>query len=284
MRFEPTAVTLLVCAAMAAYLSAAAAFLFRSRRAGLPNGPGAAAPEEWLVAVGHGWLLYGLGFALALAAFTVRWVQTTHVPMQNLYEVFVVMGMLMLPMSLFCRAALGVRGEAADALLGLVVLFPVAFVFNPDPQRLPPALQSPLFVPHVAVYMASYVILGKAGVQAVWHLAASAARGGTGRAADLERAAHRMVLFGFPLLTLGLVLGSWWARLAWDDFWGWDPKELWSLVSWLAFLGYLHFRGRYGGRYARVNSALVVAGCVFILITLLWANLARIFEGLHSYA
>jgi ABC-type transport system involved in cytochrome c biogenesis permease subunit len=56
------------------------------------------------------------------------------------------------------------------------------------------------------------------------------------------------------------------------------------LVSWLAFLGYLHFRGRYGGRYARLNAALVAVGVVFILITLLWANLSKIFAGLHSYA
>ena len=47
---------------------------------------------------------------------------------------------------------------------------------------------------------------------------------------------------GFRLLTLGLLLGSLWGKLAWGDYWGWDPKELWSLVCWLIYLGYFHFR------------------------------------------
>ena len=93
-----------------------------------------------------------------------------------------------------------------------------------------------------------------------------------------------MICAGFALLTLGLVLGSWWGKLAWGDYWGWDPKELWSLASWLVYVGYFHFRYMFGKKHARINSTWAIAGMAAILITLLWANLSRLFSGLHSYA
>ncbi len=103
-------------------------------------------------------------------------------------------------------------------------------------------------------------------------------------AGDYELGTSRMVCMGFPLLSLGLILGSWWGKIAWGDYWNWDPKELWSLVSWLVYLGYLHFRYMYGKKRPRINSILAVVGFLAIVITLLWANLAKIFAGLHSYA
>jgi ABC-type transport system involved in cytochrome c biogenesis permease subunit len=100
-----------------------------------------------------------------------------------------------------------------------------------------------------------------------------------------EGRAYRVAAMGFPLLTLGLVLGAVWGKLAWGDYWNWDPKELWSLVSWLVYLGYFHVRSTWGVRYPRLNAALVLAGLVAILVTLLWVNLGRIFAGgMHSYA
>jgi ABC-type transport system involved in cytochrome c biogenesis permease subunit len=99
-----------------------------------------------------------------------------------------------------------------------------------------------------------------------------------------EQATYRMVCLGFPLLTLGLLLGSVWGKLAWGDYWGWDPKEMWSLASWLVYLGYFHFRYMFGKKHPRINSMWVVLGIVVILVTLLWVNLSRLFSGLHSYA
>jgi ABC-type transport system involved in cytochrome c biogenesis permease subunit len=100
-----------------------------------------------------------------------------------------------------------------------------------------------------------------------------------------EEATYRMVRLGFPLLTLGLVLGAVWGKIAWGDYWNWDPKELWSLISWLVFLGYFHFRYMYGKRFPRINASLVLAGLVAIILTLLWVNLANLFKGgMHSYA
>ncbi|MBE3070729.1 MAG: cytochrome c biogenesis protein CcsA [Planctomycetes bacterium] len=264
MAIKWTLMGLFIYLAMALYAASAAVRLTRARRLG--------------------GVLYGLGFIVAAAGWGYRWVEAGHVPLQNMFEVFLTLGMLMPPITLFCRRFLGVGGEAADAVIGCIILFPAGFIFHSEVQRLPPALQSWLFIPHVAAYMLSYAIMAKAAVPAVLQLAGSRPPAAPGLA-DYETATYRMVSLGFPLLTLGLVLGAVWGKQAWGDYWNWDPKELWSLVSWLVYLAYLHVRYQYGRKYPRLSAALVLAGLAAIVLTLLWVNLARIFGGgLHSYA
>ncbi|MCK4294277.1 MAG: cytochrome c biogenesis protein CcsA [Planctomycetes bacterium] len=231
---------------------------------------------------GTGHALYVLGFVMAVVSFGYRWYHVRHVPMQNLFEVFLCLGVICYPVSRLCRRILRVRAYGADMLIGAVVLVPAGFIFNADPQKLPPALQSWLFIPHVAVYMVSYVFMAKAAFFGVWQLAGKT-RGPDDNLLPPEEATYRMVCVGFPLLTLGLVLGSVWGKLAWGDYWGWDPKELWSLASWLVYVGYLHFRYMFGKRHPRINSIWAIAGIVVIVVTLLWVNLSRLFAGLHSY-
>ena len=227
--------------------------------------------------------LYFLGFTVMLIAFGYRWYQVRHIPMQNLFEVFLTLSMLIYPLSLFCRRVLGVAGETVDAFVAAILLIPAGFVFSAEPQKLPPALQSWLFAPHVAVYMLSYVIMTKAAVQAMYQLLSSPVSADK-HIISYEQASYQMVCLGFPLLTLGLLLGSWWGKLAWGDYWGWDPKEMWSLASWLVYIGYFHFRYMFGRKHPRINSTWVVIGMVVIVITLLWVNLSKLFSGLHSYA
>jgi len=243
-----------------------------------------------------GHLIYLLGFAIAVCSFGYRWYHVRHVPLQNLFEVFLCLGMIY-PVSLFCRRVLRVGSDAADAIIGAIVLFPAGFVFNAEPQQLPPALQSWLFTPHVAVYMFSYMFMLMATFQAFRQLAGKTVsnRGHLARDSRAERPRHldllgpeeatyRIICVGFPLLTLGLILGSYWGKQAWGDYWGWDPKELWSLASWLVFLGYFHYRYMFGKKHPQINSLWVIAGMAVIIITLLWVNLSRLFPGLHSYA
>ncbi len=223
------------------------------------------------------------GFMAAVIAFCYRWHDVRHIPFQNMFEVFLSMAMMVWPLSIFCRRTLRISDDAADMMIGAILLFPAGFIFHAEPQRLPPALQSWLFIPHVAVYLISYVIMAKAAVQAFRQLKFNTARVSE-NLVDCEEGTYRMVRFGFPLLTLGLILGSWWGQLAWGDYWGWDPKELWSLASWLVYVEYFHFRHMFGKKYARINSAFAILGIAAILITLLWVNLSSIFPGVHSYA
>jgi ABC-type transport system involved in cytochrome c biogenesis permease subunit len=254
---------MLIYVAIAAYLSAFFAILLRGRKTGR--------------------FFFIAGFAVSVIAFCYRWYDVRHVPFQNMFEVFLSMGMMLWPLSIFCRRVLKISDDAADIMIGVILLFPAGFIFHAEPQRLPPALQSWLFIPHVAVYLLSYVIMAKAAVQAFRQLKYTGA-GADENLFGYEEGTYKLICFGFPLLTLGLILGSWWGQLAWGDFWGWDPKELWSLASWLVYVGYFHFRYMFGKKYARVNSTFVILGIAAILITLLWVNLSNIFLGLHSYA
>jgi ABC-type transport system involved in cytochrome c biogenesis permease subunit len=145
----------LMTGAMAAYALAAVATVLRRRKLGMA------------VFVG--------GFVLALAGVLVRWFEVRHVPLQNLFEVCLFMGMLALPISLFCRFYLHSRDQAVDALVGAIFLFPAALVFPADPERLPPPLRTWIFAPHVTAYMLAYVILAKAGLLAVWQVIAGSA-------------------------------------------------------------------------------------------------------------
>ncbi|MHC4681861.1 MAG: cytochrome c biogenesis protein CcsA [Planctomycetota bacterium] len=262
MEIKFTVQGLLIYLTMAAYLSAFVTTISRRAKAG------------------H--ILFLAGFALSLVSYGYRWVHVGHAPLQNLFEVFLSLGMLCYPISWFCRRALRIGGQWADMLIGTFVLIPAGFVFNAEPQQLPPALQSWLFVPHVAVYMFSYVFMGKAFFLACEHLIVTPSAERTWL--PPEQATYRVICVGFPLLTLGLILGSYWGKKAWGDYWAWDPKELWSLVSWLVYLAYFHFRYMFGKRHARMNSLLAILGMVAIIITVTWVTLSTLFPGLHSYA
>lgn len=262
---------LLIYAAETAYLLASACFVARSILR--PIGKGGTTGKA-------GETLFALGFAILIAAFVLRWRQVGHVPMQSLFEIFLTLGMVIYPLSLFCRKVLAIDSPAVDAAIGLIVLVPAGLFFKSDPQHLPPALQSRLFIPHVASYILAYILLAMATAQANFAIFSRSAENTLRR----EASAHRLVRLGFPLLTAGLVLGAWWGERAWGDYWHWDPKELWSLATWLIFLGYLHFRRAAGVRQPRLNAFLVVSGGLAVIITLLWVNLSRLFPGLHNYA
>lgn len=98
----------------------------------------------------------------------------------------------------------------------------------------------------------------------------------------LDEMAYRSIAIGYPVFTLGgLVFAMIWAHEAWGRFWGWDPKEVWALVTWLFYTAYLHLRLSAG--WQGQNSAwLAVAGFLIVMFTLVGVNL--VISGLHSYA
>jgi ABC-type transport system involved in cytochrome c biogenesis permease subunit len=220
---------------------------------------------------------YAAGFVAALAAVGFRGWHTGHAPLQNMFEVFLILGALFFPLSLFCRRVLKIGGETVDPLLGFVVLWPAGFIFDPHISPLPPALQSSLFIPHVMAYMISYIFMAKAAVLAGVQMRQSSP--------EQDENIYRLIRIGFPFMTLGLLLGAWWGKLAWGDYWNWDPKELWSLATWLVYLGYFHVRVLPGQKpNSRTGAVLALVGFLCVVLTLLWVNLATRFAGLHSYA
>ena len=140
-----------------------------------------------------GMAAFALGFVAALFSVACRGWRVAHLPMQNLFEVFLCLGALMYPLAVMSRRWLAVGGEATDALLGCILLFPAGVVFPDTPQPLPDALQSLLFGPHVGSYLLAYVVMAKAGVHAAAHLV-SGDRAPEPGLATREEATHRLAL------------------------------------------------------------------------------------------
>ena len=97
--------------------------------------------------------------------------------------------------------------------------------------------------------------------------------------AVLDTISYRAVVIGFPFLTLVILLGTLWADIAWGRYWGWDPKETASLVTWLIYAAYIHARVMRGWRDAR-SALLLIIGFATILLTF-FGN--YIFSGMHAY-
>jgi cytochrome c-type biogenesis protein CcsB len=96
----------------------------------------------------------------------------------------------------------------------------------------------------------------------------------------LDNTSYRLIGLGFPLLTIGIIAGAVWANEAWGSYWSWDPKETWSLITWLVFAAYLHSRLTIGWQ-GRKPALLASLGFVVVWITYLGVNLLG--TGLHSY-
>lgn len=98
----------------------------------------------------------------------------------------------------------------------------------------------------------------------------------------MDEIAYRSILIAFPIFTLGaLIFAMIWAQEAWGRFWGWDPKEVWALITWLFYAAFLHLRLSKGWE-GRKSAWLTVIGFLIILFNLVVVNL--VIAGLHSYA
>ncbi len=230
--------------------------------------------------------------ALALlgnaALILQRWIAAGRPPFKSLFESLVFLA--------FCTGAvyLGVERLYRTRVFGALATFGAAFalffaLFKWDAEivKLPPALQSGWFIPHVVVYFVGYGALFIGTAVAVVQLVRPqlTVRAGTVLQSPLklEDVSYDALRFGFALLTVGLFLGSVWAKSAWGDYWVWDPKENWSLVSWLVYGAYLHFR-RVRGWQGKKAAWLAIAGFAVVAFTYLgMERLPTASESAHVY-
>jgi cytochrome c-type biogenesis protein CcsB len=243
-------------------------------------------PAEAAAATPLGGLAIGVTVAAALAigaSLVLRAVVVGRGPWGNLYEftvafVFtIVVGYLLLQR----RYPIRTIGFIPVGVAAVMALYAASLPSEVKP--LVPALQNaPLLTIHVGMAVLAYGILATSFAAGLAYLA----QGTEDRFAwlpshkVLDRVAHRSVIIGFPIFATMIILGSWWASIAWSRYWGWDPKETAALVTWLIYAVYLHARTRrsWAGRPA---ALLLVVGFVMVLVTYsgsLW------FSGLHSYS
>ena len=241
--------------------------------------------------------LMGAALLLNAGVMLMRWHDAGRAPLKSLFESLVFFALCIAIVYLFFERIYRTRVFGVPAtLLALGCLGYALAKWDAEIVKLPPALQSPWFVPHVMVYFVGYAALAIAFVLATIQLLAPrapaiqrllSAKAGTimtGKPLDVEKMSYELVRFGFVLLTVGLLVGSVWAKSAWGDFWVWDPKENWSLVTWLVYAGYLHLH-RVRGWRGEKGAWLLIAGFAVVMFTYLGMNrLPTAAESAHVYS
>jgi cytochrome c-type biogenesis protein CcsB len=235
-----------------------------------------------------------LGFLIQLVGVVARGVAAARVPWGNMFEFnttgsLAAVGAYLAAVALFRLrwAGLLVTGFVS-VVLAVSMLLPALYV---APGPLVPALHSYWLVIHVAAAAVSGGAFTVGAAISVLFLLRqrwddNGRRSGVlarlPEATFLDRAAFRVHAFAFPLWTFAvLVAGPIWAEYAWGRYWGWDPKEIWAFITWVAYAAYLHARATAGWQGRRA-AYLALAAFVTFLFNYIGINLFA--SGLHSYA
>jgi cytochrome c-type biogenesis protein CcsB len=228
-----------------------------------------------------GLVLQIAGIALVTISLVARGISTGHGPFSNMYEFTTAFAWGIAAVGLFFWWRYRVHLVNASSLLIAAGLLLVAFFLPSRHAPLVPALQqSLLLTSHVAAAIIAYGSFTVGFAAALLYIWQRSRR--SPRLPSLERLddiSYHSVMIGFPFLTLVIILGALWADVAWGRYWGWDPKETASLVTWLIYAGYLHARFLRGWRGTKAAVLLVIGFCA-VLFTF-FGN--YIFSGLHSY-
>jgi cytochrome c-type biogenesis protein CcsB len=235
-----------------------------------------------------------LGYAAHVVALVTRGIAAERAPWGNMYEFVltaVAVGVTAWLVVLFQWK--GLRHLGVFVMLVAAILLAVAGMTLYVPVGpLVPALHSYWLVIHVGAAATASGTFLVGFVAAAMHLIRSGHDAGKTRfpfslgerlpqAAALERVAFRVHAFGFPIWTFGVIAGAIWAEAAWGRYWNWDPKEIWSFVSWVVYACYLHARST-PSVSRRLTSWIAVVGWATMLINLFAVNLVA--SGFHSYA
>jgi cytochrome c-type biogenesis protein CcsB len=229
------------------------------------------------------------GFLVNTAAMATRWAETYrlgfgYVPLSNMYESMVFFAWATILIYLVFEWRLGNRSLGAFvAPLGALSIALVSL--NPAISReiepLVPALQSNWLTAHVVTCFLGYAAFAVGfAVSIVYLVKGNADEGLLPSGKALDDLAYRTVAVGFPFLTAGILTGAAWANYAWGTYWSWDPKETWSLITWLLYAAYLHARFSAGWRGRRLAW---LSGVGFAATIFTYWGVNFVLSGLHSY-
>ncbi len=235
-----------------------------------------------------------LGFVGNTAGIVLRWVESYrlgigHAPMSNLYESLVLFAWAIVLIYLVIE--LKYRARVVGAFVSPFAFLTLAFLslspqVSEEIEPLIPALQSNWLTSHVITCFIGYAAFAvSCGVSIMYLIKLKRGERGITELFpsldNLDDLNYRAIAVGFVLLTIGIITGAAWADVAWGRYWGWDPKETWSLITWFIYAAFLHARFTYGWRGKRA-AVLSIIGFVAVLFTYLGVNL--VLSGLHSYA
>lgn len=226
--------------------------------------------------------------------FLLRWKESYdlgigHVPLSNMFESLVFFALVIAIVYLVLEKKYFMKTIGAFATP--LAFFSMAYAsFAPNIESkiepLMPALKSNWLIAHVITCFIGYAAFAMAFGIGLMFIASSSGdlskQGLLSRLPEkpvMDELMHKMVMFGFLFLTGGIITGAVWANSAWGRYWGWDPKETWSLITWFIYATLLHVRFMKEWRGMRI-AVFTVLGFAAVLFTYFGVNYL---PGLHSY-
>jgi cytochrome c-type biogenesis protein CcsB len=240
-----------------------------------------------------------LGMILMTGAILLRWRDAGRPPFSNMYESLILFAWSIAFIYLILESIFKIRVAGVLAAILTVVSIAAASFFDSSIEALMPALQSNWLAYHVLTCFVGYAAFAVSAATSVLYLilklTGKAAKmqeehDTTGAGGEILRAMqsfnYEAVRFGFLFLGVGIITGAVWANEAWGTYWSWDPKETWSLITWIIYAIMIHFKyvsGRFGVKDMNTfNAVCSIIGFFAVIFTYFGVNF--ILSGLHSYA
>ncbi len=234
------------------------------------------------------------GLALNTAGILLRWVESYqlgygHAPFSNMYESLVFFSWTVAVLYLFVeiKYKINTMGFFVAPLVFLAIAYAsfdpsISAKINP----LIPALKSNWLIAHVITCFLGYAGFAVAfGFSMIFFIkpdnpAENSIWSRLPSSEVMDELTYQMVVFGFLFLTIGIITGAVWANSAWGKYWSWDPKETWSLITWIIYAVFMHLR-LMRGWYGRNMALVSIVGFMAVLFTYFGVNF--LLSGLHSY-
>nr|QCI05780.1 cytochrome c biogenesis protein ccs1 [Dasysiphonia japonica] len=247
------------------------------------------------------------------SSLLLRWIHNNYFPLSNLYEslIFLTWSITFLQIILTNK----INSKLIGAITTPISLFIISFASISLPHNmqiaapLVPALKSNWLMMHVTVMIISYGTLIIGSLLSILFLIISQGKtveiqgnsdsykkkflmeynnnysnnikyNRINLLESIDNLSYRIIGFGFPLLTIGIIAGAVWANEAWGSYWSWDPKETWALITWIIFAIYLHTRLNQSWQG---KKPAILASIGFIIIWICYLGVNFLGKGLHSY-
>ncbi len=231
-------------------------------------------------------IFLGIVGAYLLAMFVLRWYISNHLPLSNGYETMQFMSLCVIAFTLVATHRFALALPFGYLMAGLTMMVSMFGESNPQVTNLMPVLQSPLLSVHVCLVMVAYSLLAFTALDG---LAAIAIRfvvrdvtAREERILTLAEISRAILIPALACLAAGIFVGAIWANQSWGRYWGWDPKEVWALITMMVYAVPLH--SSIAGGLRRPMALHVFFALAFLSVLMTYFGVNFLLGGMHSYA
>lgn len=229
-----------------------------------------------------------LGFIIHTLGIIIRWYISGHAPMSNGYESMIFISWVTIFAGFLFRKKSNISLSATALLSGLTLMVANLSFMDPVITNLVPVLQSYWLTLHVSVISSSYAFLGLGAILGIINQVLFVAQNSKNKKhlmdtiKNLSEINHKTLILGLYFLTIGTFLGAIWANESWGRYWGWDPKETWSLITIIVYTFVTHSYMIPGFKGVFIFNLLSIYAISSVLMTYFGVN--YYLSGMHSYA